>query len=46
MTGKWHLAFGGHETAALPFNRGFDKTFILDATEAITLVITPIFLTI
>ena len=32
MTGKWHLAFGGHETAALPFNRGFDKTFILDAT--------------
>ena len=32
MTGKWHLAFGGDETAALPFNRGFDKTFILDAT--------------
>ena len=32
MTGKWHLAFGGHETAALPFNRGFDSTFILDAT--------------
>ena len=32
MTGKWHLAFGGKETAALPYNRGFDKTFILDAT--------------
>ena len=32
MTGKWHLAFGGEETAALPYNRGFDKTFILDAT--------------
>lgn len=32
MTGKWHLAFGGEETAALPHNRGFDKTFILDAT--------------
>ena len=32
MTGKWHLAFGGQETAALPYNRGFDKTFILDAT--------------
>ena len=32
MTGKWHLAFGGEEKAALPFNRGFDKTFILDAT--------------
>ena len=32
MTGKWHLAFGGRETAALPHNRGFDKTFILDAT--------------
>ena len=25
-------AFGGRETAALPHNRGFDKTFILDAT--------------
>ena len=32
MTGKWHLGFGGEETAALPFNRGFKKTFILDAT--------------
>ena len=32
MTGKWHLAFGGEQIAALPFNRGFDKTFILDAT--------------
>ena len=32
MTGKWHLGFGGQETAALPYNRGFDKTFILDAT--------------
>ena len=32
MTGKWHLAFGGKETAALPYNRGFDRTFILDAT--------------
>ena len=32
LTGKWHLAFGGKETAALPYNRGFDKTFILDAT--------------
>ena len=32
MTGKWHLAFGGEKTAALPYNRGFDKTFILDAT--------------
>ena len=32
MTGKWHLAFGGKEMAALPYNRGFDKTFILDAT--------------
>ena len=32
ITGKWHLAFGGEETAALPYNRGFDKTFILDAT--------------
>ena len=31
MTGKWHLAFGG-VTATLPHNRGFDKTFILDAT--------------
>ena len=34
MTGKWHLGFGGQETAALPYNRGFDKTFILDATGA------------
>ena len=32
MTGKWHLGFGGEKTSALPFNRGFDKTFILDAT--------------
>ena len=32
MTGKWHLAFGGQKTAALPYHRGFDKTFILDAT--------------
>jgi len=32
MTGKWHLGFGGEETAALPHNRGFAKTFILDAT--------------
>ena len=32
MTGKWHLAFGGQKTSALPYNRGFDKTFILDAT--------------
>ena len=32
MTGKWHLGFGGEETAALPHNRGFTKTFILDAT--------------
>ena len=32
MTGKWHLGFGGEKTSALPFNRGFEKTFILDAT--------------
>ncbi len=32
MTGKWHLGFGGEKTSALPFNRGFDRTFILDAT--------------
>ena len=29
---KWHLGFGGEKTSALPFNRGFDRTFILDAT--------------
>lgn len=28
MTGKWHLGFGGEKTSALPFNRGFDRTFI------------------
>lgn len=32
MTGKWHLGFGGEKKSALPFNRGFEKTFILDAT--------------
>ena len=32
MTGKWHLGFGGEHIPSLPINRGFDKTFILDAT--------------
>ena len=32
MTGKWHLGFGGEHFPSLPVNRGFDKTFILDAT--------------
>lgn len=31
MTGKWHL---GHEPGSLPSERGFDRTFILDATGA------------
>jgi arylsulfatase A-like enzyme len=31
MTGKWHL---GHEPGSLPSARGFDRTFILDATGA------------
>ena len=31
MTGKWHL---GHTLETLPSNRGFDRTFILDASGA------------
>jgi arylsulfatase A-like enzyme len=31
MTGKWHL---GHDPDSLPSARGFDRTFILDATGA------------
>jgi len=31
MTGKWHL---GHSEACLPSKRGFDRTFILDASGA------------
>lgn len=31
MTGKWHL---GHTETTLPSNRGFDRTFILDASGA------------
>jgi arylsulfatase A-like enzyme len=31
MTGKWHL---GHDPESLPSARGFDRTFILDATGA------------
>lgn len=31
MTGKWHL---GHDSRTLPSARGFDRTFILDATGA------------
>ena len=31
MTGKWHL---GHTEACLPSNRGFERTFILDASGA------------
>jgi arylsulfatase/uncharacterized sulfatase len=31
MTGKWHL---GHDPDTLPSARGFDRTFILDATGA------------
>lgn len=31
MTGKWHL---GHSTANLPSKRGFDRTYILDASGA------------
>ena len=31
MTGKWHL---GHAPGTLPSERGFDRTFILDATGA------------
>ncbi len=31
MTGKWHL---GHAPGTLPSDRGFDRTFILDATGA------------
>ena len=31
MTGKWHL---GHSETTLPSKRGFDRTFILDASGA------------
>ncbi len=31
MTGKWHL---GHSSTNLPSKRGFDRTFILDASGA------------
>ncbi|MEM1120818.1 MAG: sulfatase-like hydrolase/transferase [Bacteroidota bacterium] len=31
MTGKWHL---GHDSTNLPSKRGFDRTFILDASGA------------
>jgi arylsulfatase/uncharacterized sulfatase len=31
MTGKWHL---GHTATTLPSKRGFDRTFILDASGA------------
>lgn len=31
MTGKWHL---GHERGSIPFDRGFDKSFILSESGA------------